>query len=204
MRILTVTGLGCERIPTAIAQVYLSVEAQGKIVQVVQKEIARRSAAVVALLRARNVEWLETTGISFSPDYSPSNRRQLIGFTGHNTLSFRMPAEQEGDLLEEVVQAGASNINGVSFVATEDAIAKARHRALQEATLDAQNQAQAVLAALNFQAGEIIGIAINRARVSEPKPIPFVMTVDATVAKSPETMGAEQQIEASVTLKISY
>jgi uncharacterized protein len=195
MRILTVTGLGCERIPTAIAQVYLSVEAQGKIVQVVQKEIARRSAAVVALLRA---------GISFSPDYSPSNRRQLIGFTGHNTLSFRMPAEQEGDLLEEVVQAGASNINGVSFVATEDAIAKARHRALQEATLDAQNQAQAVLAALNFQAGEIIGIAINRARVSEPKPIPFVMTVDATVAKSPETMGAEQQIEASVTLKISY
>jgi uncharacterized protein len=204
MRTLTVTGFGRERVPTAIAQVYLSIEAQGKIVQVVQKEIARRTAAVIALLRTRNIEWLETTGISFSPDYNPSNRRQLVGFRGNNTISFRIPAEPEGDILDEVVQAGASNINGVSFVATDEAIAKARHLALQEATQDAQNQAKAVLTALNFQPGEITSIAINRARVSEPKPIPFVMTVDTSVATSPETLGAEQEVEASVTLKISY
>lgn len=205
-RTLTVTGVGRENIPTTLTQVTLGVEAQAKTAQAVQQEIARRSAMVVALLRSRNVERLETTGINLSPDYSyANNRQQLIGYRGSNTVSFRIPTDRAGNLLDEAVQAGASNINGISFVASDLAIAEARQRALKQATLDAQNQAKAVLAALNLQPGGVTSIVINGNNVPEPRPVAFRMRAQvADAAPTTPVMGGEQQVEASVTLEMGY
>ena len=77
LRTLTVTGQGSETIPTTLTQVQLGVEVQGRTAEEVQQEVARRSAAVVDLLRSRRVEKLETTGIRLSPDsrYDKGNQR---------------------------------------------------------------------------------------------------------------------------------
>lgn len=64
LRTLTVTGRGVEAIPATLAQVVLGVEVQAKTAQEAQQEVARRSSAVVALLKSRNVEKLQTTGIT--------------------------------------------------------------------------------------------------------------------------------------------
>jgi len=60
IRTLSVTGRGVEAIPTTQTQVALGVEVQGKTAAEVQQEAARRSSAVVALLRSRQVQKLET------------------------------------------------------------------------------------------------------------------------------------------------
>jgi uncharacterized protein YggE len=62
MRVLTVTGQGEEKIETAIAQVNLGVEVEAATAEAAQADAAQRSTAVVALLRDRNVEQLQTTG----------------------------------------------------------------------------------------------------------------------------------------------
>ncbi|MGF1539416.1 MAG: SIMPL domain-containing protein, partial [Pleurocapsa sp.] len=59
---LIVTGQGIEMIATTLAQVRLGVEIQGKTAAEVQQEVARRSSAVVELLRTKNVAGLQTTG----------------------------------------------------------------------------------------------------------------------------------------------
>ncbi|AFY42199.1 SIMPL domain-containing protein [Nostoc sp. PCC 7107] len=204
-RTLTVSGRGMESVPTTLSLVNLGVEIQGKTAQEVQQEAAKKSSAVVALLKSRNVEKLETTGIRLNPVYSYTNNVQRItGYSASNTVSFRIATEKAGTLLDDAVKAGATQINGVSFIASDEAIAAARQVALKEATQDAQQQADAVFSALGLKSKEIVTIQVNNA--SAPPPPVFLRAQAAKVADEVSTpvVGGEQEIEASVTLQISY
>ncbi len=103
---------------------------------------------------------------------------------------------------EPVLEAWATRIDGISFVATERAIAAAQKQALRLATQDAQEQADAVLAALNLTRREIISIQINGARapVFERKARGRSQMADIA---TPVVRG-EQQVTASVTLVVRY
>ena len=205
LRTLTVTGNGVEAIATTITQVRLGVEAQGKTANEVQEAVARRSNAVVTLLKSRSVEKLETTGINLNPVYSYDNNRQkLEGYGASNIVSFRVPTEKAGTLLDDAVKAGASRIDGVSFVAADQAIATAQKLALRKATQDAQSQADAVFSALNLTRKEIVSVQVNGASA----PVPLMadtarFRVAASQAPTP-VVGGEQRVEGSVTLQIGY
>ena len=206
VRTLTVSGRGFEDIQTTVAQVRLGVEVEGKTANDVQQEVARRSNAVVTFLRSRQVDKLETTGINLNPRYDYSNNRQtLVGYTGSNNVSFRVPTEKAGGIIDEAVKSGASRIDGVSFVASDDAIAAAQKQALRKATQEAQTQADAVFSALNLTRKEIVNVQINGA--SPPPPIyqdvAPMRAAKVQAAPSP-IVGGEQRVEGSVTLQISY
>lgn len=205
LRTLTVTGRGVEAIPTTQTQVRLGVEVQGKTAAEVQQEAARRSSAVVELLRSRQVEKLETAGITLNPIYNYETKPspQITGYTATNTVTFRINTQSAGTLLDDAVNAGATRIDGVSFVAAESAIESARKQALKKATQDAQAQADAVLNALNFKRGEILSIQVNGASAPPPVYQQFRARALAAEATTP-VVGGEQQIQASVTLQISY
>ncbi|MBW4493381.1 MAG: SIMPL domain-containing protein [Oscillatoria princeps RMCB-10] len=205
-RIITVTGQGAVTVPTTLTQVVLGVEVTGQTAQQVQQEVARRSDAVVALLRSRNVEKLQTAGISLNPTYRDENGRQrLTGFVGTNTVSFRIATEKSGTLLDDAIKAGATRIDGISFVASDASLREARQQALREATDDAQKQADAVLGVLNFSRREIVNIQVNAA---SPVPQPFASRsyapAVADIAASTPVIGGEQEVQASVTMQIRY
>jgi len=207
LRTLTVSGRGTESLMTTIAQIRLGVEAQGKTANEVQGTVAKRSNSLVTLLKSRSVDKLETTGINLNPVYSYDNNKQtLTGYNASNTVSFRIANIKAGELIDDAVKAGASRVDGISFVATEDAIAAAQKVALRKATQEAQAQAQAVLGALNFTQKEIIGIQVNNA-VPQPRPMEnansFAQRIKSADAPSP-VIGGEQTVEATVTLEISY
>lgn len=205
LRTLTVTGEGIERIPTTLTQVQLGVEIQGKTATEVQQEVAKRTSAVVNFLRSRQVQQLQTTGIQLQTNYDYSNnQRRLIGYIGTNTVSFKVNTEQVGALLDEAVKIGATRIDGVSFIASDSAIATATEQALRNATLNAQQQAEAVLKSLNLTSKEIVSIQLNGANVPTPKMLqPQRLSAVASDSSTP-VIGGEQTIQASVTLQISY
>lgn len=208
LRTLTVRGRGVEKIAATLSQVNLGVEVQGKTAQEVQKEAARRSQAVVQLLKSRQVEKLTTSGISLNPVYSFKNDvRRLTGYNATNTVSFQVATEKAGQILDEAVKSGATRINGVSFIAPDPLISQAKKEALKEATQDAQAQANAVLDALGFSSKEIVGIEVDNATAKAP-PIfrPESAQFRATSSDAPRTpvIGGEQEVEATVTLQISY
>ena len=205
-RTLTVSGRGVETIATTLSQVSLGVEIQGKTAEDVQKEAARKSSAVVDLLKKRNVEKLTTTGIRLNPVYSYSNNIQRItGYAASNTVSFRISTDKAGTLLDDAVKAGATQINGVSFIASDEAIASAQKQALKKATQDAQEQAETVLSSLKLEQKDIISIQINGAT---PPPPPMLYRAEAAKASlidaSTPIVAGEQEVQASVTLQISY
>ncbi|MBD1852493.1 SIMPL domain-containing protein [Leptolyngbya sp. FACHB-711] len=206
-RTITVTGQGTESIATTLTQVQLGVEVQGRTAEEVQQEAARRSSAVVEFLRGRNVSKLQTTGINLSPRYDYDNGNQrIVGYTATNTVSFRIPTERAGTLLDEAVRAGATRIDSVSFIAEDAAIATARQQAIREATQDAQTQADAALSALGLSREEVVSIQINNAFM-QPPPMPlYRQNVAMGAADSAPTpvVGGEQDIQATVTLQIRY
>jgi uncharacterized protein YggE len=206
MRTLTVTGQGDASVQTTRAQVVLGVEVQGKDAETVQQQVAQRSSTVVELLRSRNVEKLETTGVRLNPRYNYDNgRSEIVGFVGSNTVSFEMPIENVGTLLDDAVDAGANQIQNVSFMAEDDVLEAARQEALREATADARSQANTVLSALSLSAQEIVSIQINNA--APPMPIPFAQRAEAASLQndaSTPVIGGEQTVDARVTLQIRY
>lgn len=204
LQTLTVTGRGIESIPTTLTAVNLGVEVQGKTAQEVQAQVARQSSEVVKLLQARQVEQLETTGIRLTPNYSYSDRTQrLTGYTATNTVSFRIETSKAGSLIDDAVQAGATRIDGISFIATDEAISAAQQVALRQATADAQKQAETVLDSLNLSSRGIVSIQINHANAPSPIRLDGATFARAESAPTP-VIGGEQQVEASVTLQIRY
>jgi uncharacterized protein len=206
-RTLTISGRGIVTIPTSLSQIRLAVEVQGKTPNATQQEAAKKSTRLVDFLKSQQVSKLKTTGITLNPIYTyPNNAKpQITGYTATNSVSFEVPNERSGKILDGAVTAGATRIESVSFIAGDRAISNAQLQALKEATKDAQRQADAVLESLSLRRKEIIGIQINS--TSNPVPIPMAAEAyDRKVANTATTpvVGGEQQVEAAVTLDISY
>lgn len=203
-RILTVEGEGKNSIETSLTEVQLGVEVQKGTAQQAQETVAEQSSEVVELLRDREVENLQTTGIRLQPQYNyTDNERRLQGYKANNLVSFRIKTDNIGDLLDQAVSAGATRIDSVNFTATDSVIAQAKKEALRSATLDAQEQAEAVLDTLNLTSKSINHIQIDRARPITPQR--EVPSLEANNAKaSSPVIGGKQEIEATVSLEITY
>jgi uncharacterized protein len=208
IRTLTASGRGIVTIPTTLSQIRLAIESSGKTPNNAQQEAARKSAQVMNYLKTQPVDKLQTTGINLNPTYTyPSGGNpQISGYTASNSISFRVTTDRAGAILDAAVKNGATRIDGVSFVASEQAISIAQIQALKQATQDAQRQADAVLETLNLKRKEVIGIQINS--TSSPTPIPISsqrMSVKMADAQpTTPVVGGEQQVEAAVTLDIGY
>jgi uncharacterized protein len=202
---LTVTGQSKEMIPATITQAQLGVELQGKNASELQQQVAKKTSAIIDLLRSRQVEKLQTTGISLQPNYDyNNNERKFLGYNATNIVSFQIKTEQIGNLLDEAVKAGATRIDSLSFTATDEAIAIAQKQALSKATKDAQEQAEAVLKTLNLSFKEVVKIQINNTNTSQPQPLQYERAMMKASADSTPVVGGEQTVQAAVTLEISY
>jgi uncharacterized protein YggE len=205
LRTLTVTGQGVENIPTTLTEVRLGVEIQGKTATEVQQQVAQKTSSVVEFLKSRQVEKLQTTGINLQPQYDySSNQRRFIGYNGSNMVSFRIQTDKITDILDKAVESGATRIDGISFTAADEAISAAQKVALQEATQDAQQQANAVLSSLGFTNQEIVSIQVNHASPPQPLMRAEMMAVSADSRATTPVIGGEQNVSASVTLQIRY
>jgi uncharacterized protein YggE len=199
---LTVTGEGSQTIPSTIIVVNLGIEIQGQEAVNVQQQVAQRTTAVVDFLKKRQVEKLQTTGFNLQPQYQyKDNARILLGYIGVNTVSFQLPVDKIGNLLDEAVKIGATRIDSITFTATTEAIANAEKEALRKATQDAQQQAEVVLKALNLTPSNIIEININRSNYIQPR---FAQAQVMEATNGTPIIGGEQNIRANVTLKISF
>ena len=211
LKILAVSGRGIEKIPATSAQIRLVVDARGKIATEVQQETARKSSAVVNLLRSLNAKQLKTLGIQLKTRYDHTNNvSKFIEYRSENTITFSVPIEDAGIVLDEAVKAGVSRVDAISFNATDEAVEAAKQEALKKATVDARNKAETVLTTLDLTIKEIIAIEIDRVRLPENKPATrrrrrssSTPPGDKPIWEMP-IIGGEIAIDAAVTLQISY
>lgn len=205
-RMLTVTGQGSVSVENSIALIRLGVVIQGETAQSVQQQVAERSERLVNRLKELQVSALQTTGISLYPQYDyRDGQPRLTGVQGQNSLQFEVPVARAGQVLDEAVAAGATQVESVSFRADDATLLEARSRALTQAVKDAQRQAQDVLGALNLSIRSVERIQIQSDGYMIPPPIPFARADYARLeTASTPVEGGQQTVRAQVTLELRY
>jgi len=203
-RVLTVTGKGERFVKVTKARIQLGVTVEGKTAIATQAEVARKANSIVARLQQLSVEKLQTTTIQLNPKYVYENNRQTQeGFVGQTSVSFLVPLDQAGTVLDSAVGSGANQVEQISFIATDAELSAARQLALQDAVKDAQTQSKIVLDVLGFTSKSIKAIQISESAIAYPSPQPRMESL-AKVADSIPVLGGEQKVQASVNLQITY
>jgi len=206
---LTVTGSGEETIAVNLANPTLAIEFNAPTAQAAQKEVAKISTTVISFLRGQKVDKLKTNNINLYPryEYSENNQQKLIGYTANNSITFQVANIKAGALLDESVKLGATRIDGISFSATNEEVNIAKNKAIAKASIDAKQKGLAAMQALGLTAKEIISVKVDGAQSAPPVVMSRAVLREASFKSndsSSPVIGGETNIEAQVTLQISY
>lgn len=143
------------------AIITISVITQNKLALEAQRENARRSDEVVRAVKAAAGPGAEvkTSGYNLQPMqvYKENQPPTITGYQASNSVTVTLSdLTRVGAVIDAASQAGANNINGVSFTLRKDRPAK--DQALADATRAALGKAQTIAQALGGRVARIIEV----------------------------------------------
>lgn len=199
-RVLLVTAQGTATVPANVAIVTLGVQITAPTAQQAQQEAASRASNVIDALQARNVSELETVTIALIP--LRDSQGNGTGFTGINTLQFQTTPQTVGEIIDEAVAAGATTINGITFVASDEDFRLAQDQAIQMAIENARRQAGVGLGQLQVSSQQAVinAMVIN----SPPMPVPFTALAQDVSLQATPVIPGQQDVTATVTLEFRF
>ncbi|CCW17112.1 protein of unknown function DUF541 [Sphingobium indicum BiD32] len=192
-----------------IATVGTGVQTRAPTAQAAMQDNAVKTERLIAALAKAGIakKDIQTSGINLSAQYDYNNREgepagpRFIGYEASNQLSVKLrDIRKVGTLLDAMVTAGATNINGPSFAINNPApmLAQARGAALKSAKAQADFYAQAA----GYRAARLLSIAESNSGGQPPMPM---MKSTRFVADSAAATPVEPgHVSASVTLTVQY
>jgi uncharacterized protein len=202
-RRIVVTGTGEMRARPDIAVISAGVIVQSGTASAALAENSRAMNAVLQQLRTSGLagEDVQTSQFSITPLYEtqPPEREatgppRIVGYQVSNLVTARVrDIDRLGSVLDVLVSAGATNIEGPSFdiADPEQLLGEARDAAVADALAKARRYA----AAAGVELGEIISIE-EAGSFAPPRPM---MRAEAMAADVPIAPG-QTQLSASVTV----
>jgi len=195
---VAVGGRGEVRAEPDEATVALGVTAQAETAGAAQQEANRIAGRILAAVRALGIEdkAVQTSRISLYPVYADQQRRmpqqqpeepRIVGYRASNVVSVRLEdLAKIGPVIDATVEAGANEVQGVSFALRDDSAQ--RRDALAKAVADGRAKAETLAAALGLRLGPVLhveeagvqidlpqvnrsGVAMMRMESSAPTPV---------------------------------
>lgn len=187
------------------AFVTVAVETRAKSPRDAQRQNADAMTAVQQRIVAAGIpkEAIRTTGYFIQQEFDYSNgRRTPREYVARNGAEIRLDAvDRAGELLDLVVQAGATSVTGVRFDVKDRA--GAEREALRLAVIDARGRADALAAGAGRAVDRILRIDDGPRAFKGPTPQPMLMrAVAADGAPTPVESGMIE-IQAQVTLTVA-
>lgn len=205
---VTVNSIGSVTVVPDIAEIILSVQSEAADAAACQQDNITKVDQVTARLKELGVDEasIQTTGYYMNPRYDWSNNTQtLIGYETITTLTVSdLPINQTGDILSQAVDAGANQIQSISYLSSQyDA---AYQEALSIAAADAQAKAQAMAEAAGLELGILSDMqetsGYSEARYSDNAAREMLSSKEAAADISPVTiMPGELEVKASVMVE---
>ena len=190
-----------------IAMLSTGVETRAQTAKAAMTQNAAKIDTLIAALVKAGIERkdIQTSGINLNPQYDYSNRTEgegprFLGYQANNNLSVTIrKIDKAGELIDAMVAAGATNINGPSFsiADTEPLLNQARTKAIATAQARANLYAQAT----GYRSAHLV--AIDETGGSQPMP-PMPYMRGAAVAQDAATKIEPGQLSTSITLNFRY
>ena len=199
-----VTGDGIVKATPDQAWVTIGAEARSKNSKDAQQRNAEAMTAIQQKIATFGItkDAIKTTAIDLQIEFDYANGRQTArGYVARNTIEVRVDELAKlGDVLDAVVNSGATMIHGVRFDVKQRG--QVETAALQAAVKDAMSKAQAVASGAGRATDRILKIE----EVSSGAPIPMMrqlaMEARAADAATPVAPG-ELEIRSQVRLTVS-
>lgn len=171
------------------------------------RQNAAEMSKVIARLKALGVDAkdIQTSGISLNPRYNydrqNNNLPEFLGYDASNQVTVTLrKLDKVGEVLDSLVEAGATNLNGPNFTLEDDAAAKALAR--KTAFARAQSQAGEYAAMAGYSGLRLLEIS---EAFTGSGPVPFakdaIMVTGSRVQNSPVEPG---QVGTGVTVTVKF
>jgi len=177
----------------------VGVETRVATVEAAAAENNKRTAAVIAALRAAGAtqEEIRTSNFSIYPqqEYVENRAPRVVGYQVSNNVTVTTPkTENAGRLLQAAINAGVNQASGLNFSVSDPE--RGREQGLRLAFEDAKAKASILAAASGRTVGR--AITISEGSASLPPPVPVygrVMAMEAKVAQDvPVEEGTQERI----------
>ena len=206
-RTLTLTGHGEVRLVPDLATVSAGVLSQAATAREALSANSTAMERVMATLKAAGIADadIQTSNFLVQPRYDYNNdgrTPRLSGYDVSNTVTVTLrKVETLGAMLDQLVQAGANQINGVSFGIGKPEAALDEARKL--AVADARHKASIYATAASFTLGKVLSIA-EGGGYQPPAPMARAKMMAAEAAPPPPIASGEQTlaIDVSVTWEL--
>ncbi len=200
--VIVTTGEAVVRRAPDVAFVMVAVESRAKS----PRDAQRQNAEAMSTVRKRiadagiSKDALRTLGGSLDQEFDEANgRRTSRGFVARSSLEVRLDEmARAGEMVDAVVQAGATSLNGIRFDVRDRTAAE--RDAIRLAVIDARGRAEAAATGAGRSVDRILKIDDSRAGAVAPRPMAFARAEGVAVT------GVEPgliEIHAYVTLTVS-
>jgi len=201
---ISVTGMGQVFIEPDVADMTFGVTSHRDRATAASQDAAEQMTKVVAALKAAGIadKDIQTANLSLQPVYDYSgNNPVLNGYEADNTVAVTLrDLTKVGQTIDAAVNAGATNVGGITFRLEDPSKVEAQAR--EQAMADAKTKADALAAAGNVKITGIQSIS----EISSPVPVPFPYAMRGAAAgdTSAVTPVEPGNITSSVTVTVVY
>jgi uncharacterized protein YggE len=165
---ISVSGSGKVTVVPDMATVSLGVQIERNTAKAARQAAAESMTKVIAALKALGIddEDIATSSISLQPvyDYSNNSSPKVRGYQLQNAVTITIrDLDKVGDVLDDAVVSGATQVNGISFDVADRAASEAKAR--EAAVADARAKADTLAKGVGVQ---ITGVSSMSETVSTP------------------------------------
>ena len=199
---IEVSGNGEAKVTPDRALIYIGVQTKGRTAALAGQENARLATAVLEAVRAAGIarEQIGTMNYSVNPSYRyyPDGRKpELTGYDASNTVRIEVRnLELVGKVIDASLGAGANNISGINFFASQ--IDATKREALGAATTDARLSADVMAKAAGGTLGALVNVTSQMQEIARPMPMAMLTRARVADAETPVVAPTEQTVTATV------
>lgn len=203
---INVGGTGTVSMSPDEAFVYLGVQTQSNDAQSAQQENAVKMEKIINALKSSGIseDDMETSGYSIYPmrDYEKPELA-VTGYIVSNQLKVTVKdIDNVGDVIDAAVDAGANEVQGVSFTLSESAQQDARELAIENAVKVARADADTLAQALDVVIVGPLEITTSGGGIVTPYPMPYAVADVAYAESAARTPTPIQPGDVSVTMYV--
>ena len=205
-QLLHVVGQASVSLPATAVDMILGIQLAQQEAAKMQAALNQRSQQLMAFLRKANVDNLKTITYQIQPKTRYENGKKIDeGFEGRIRVSFQLGVAQAGQLLDQALANGATNIESVRFTARDKELEDARQQAMAKAAKQAVADGKRMLETLELSFSSVYRVDLQQGL--NPPSFESRSMAFTTMAGSPPPADLESgdvSVSAQVAVQLKY
>jgi len=206
---ISATGTAKVNVLPDEVSVHMAIETSANTAKESEQENARISERVRNELFVVGIpaSEVQTSNFNVYPEYDYSSEgRKLIGYKTTNSLIIKtFQLIKIGDIIDAGIKGGATNIYNIQYELSEGKKADSKKEALEKASKDAKEKAEAIASGLGVKLGKIVSVS-SQDYYYEPR-IAYAGARDATLMEAKaqvDTIIIPTELDTTATVVVAF